>query len=118
MVSTADVRPIGEVVDELRKLLARRLPGNRTTMAAWTAVNEAARIFEHARFCLAEEEKYPKERHPVLSNRVWEYHGHAYAATTIIRRVADEMGVANLGRKGVRDATLGADLGNQPEEAS
>lgn len=108
--ATMVVREPEEIIEELRKMIVSKLPGNRERKAVWTTVNEAWRIISFAKIVLDEEKEKgrPSSDHPALSNRTWEYHGQVYAATCIIRRVADEMGVSNFKtREKVEDVQVG-----------
>jgi hypothetical protein len=90
--STADVRPIEEVVKDCRAALMKKLPAtNRQTLAAWTAVNECARIISFADLVLTEEEDQPGS-----FDRRWVHIGEKQAASAIARRIADELKVPNM----------------------
>lgn len=88
MVSTADVRPVEDVIDELRKLLVKKLPGSQAIHAAWGTVNRAAELIKMAKAIINEDEPTPTRRH--------EQYGQIYAATTIVREVADAFRVSNF----------------------
>lgn len=93
---TMVVREVGEVVEELSKMIMAKLPGSPAMKAVWTTVCEASRMIKHAEFCLAEDEKEEPGQPGMLSQSFWKHHGEIYACSTIIRRVADEMGVSNF----------------------
>ena len=90
---TMVVREIEEVIAELSKVIIPKLPGGPPLAATWTTVCEGARIIHFAKAVLAEKDEDPGKG---LSVRAFEYHGQIHAVTTILRRVADEMGVSNF----------------------
>lgn len=86
MVSTADVRDIGEVVDDLRKLVVRKLPGtNKMTNAVWACLNEAAEMISFSKGVLTEDN--------LSDYRRWMAHGEIQACSRIIRDMAEQLGV-------------------------
>jgi hypothetical protein len=93
-VSTADVRPIPEVIDECRAFFVRLLPGSRMLRTSWSAFCEAAESWRSAEQEVAEME----DGEP--GYRRWMAHGEMYTAAKVIRRIADGVGVSNF-RKGV-----------------
>lgn len=94
--STADVRPIEDVVKDCQAVLVKKLPGNRQTMAAWTSINECARIISFAGLVLAEEEEKDRREGEPWGYRTWLHIGEKQAATAIARRIADELKVPNM----------------------
>lgn len=99
MVSTADVREIEEVIEELRQLLVKKLPGSQSVRAAWATVNECGRMVEFGKQKLERMAENPGEDELTKATRrhfLFMAHGEIYAATTIARKVADEFKVSNF----------------------
>lgn len=96
-LSTADVRPIGDVIHDLRRLLVSQLAGAKTppaVMAAWSTVNQCAELVRAA-------DDFDDESPADMRYRAVKA-GEHYAAATILRKVADAFGVSNF-----RDGSVG-----------
>lgn len=78
---TAHVRPIADVIAELRPKLMAKLPGSPAVAASWSVLNECAGTIEMALSMLADDDL------PVHSR--WIAHGEMRVASTVIRKVAD-----------------------------
>jgi hypothetical protein len=105
---TMAVKDVEELLEELTALILPKLPGNRERKAVWATVAEAKRLISHAKFCLKEDELERlarAERPAMLANSTWKAHGEIYAASIIVRRVADEMGVSNFKLREVAGGT-------------
>lgn len=89
---TMVVRDIEDVTEELTKLMISKLPGNQMVKAAWGSLCEARRIYEFAKGVLDEDDMEIYRR--------FQYHGEAYAASQIIRQIADGLGVSNFKKRG------------------
>lgn len=99
MVSTADVRPVGDVLKDLRNIMVRKLPGGPDVCAAWSALCEAGELFSDAVASLAEINAMGKIDE-LDERRRSRHYGQKYAAAVIIRKIADAYGVSNF-RDGV-----------------
>ena len=93
-VSTNDVRPIADVIAELRRLFIAKLPTRDPgTMACWSVLNECAELIEIARD--AREEQYDRTdvgMQRYLAGKAGEH----YVAAMNVRRIADAYGVPNF----------------------
>lgn len=92
MISTADVKPIEDVVAECRVWFLAKLPGNRDRAALWSAFGEAYRVFAEGRAMVEEfggDDRYERYRR-------FQAHGEVYAATKVIRAIAEGIGVSNF----------------------
>ena len=86
--STADVRPIEDVILDLQKLLIGKLPTtNKMTLAAWGTFVEAANIHRFALLVIEDREN------PRFPDKEF---GEKYAADRILRKLADNLGVPNM----------------------
>ena len=90
--STADVRPIDEVIEECRKIFIAKLPGNKFVAAAWAAFCEAHREYEFSKGIVEED---PLAR-SFSDTYLWLHHGKYQAYAGIIRKIADGLGVDNM----------------------
>lgn len=86
---TMRVKEIPELVEELNKVIMPKLPGGRERGTVWGVLCEAARIYSFADGVITEEEAKS-------DSFVWKAHGEHYAAATVIRKIADGMGVDNF----------------------
>lgn len=96
MVSTADVRPIGEVIEELARILARDLSlANPPVLAVWETLGQCQQ------FLLDDHEQRAQSTDPAdRLYRMKRATEHA-VASGIIRRVANAYGVSTF-RAGVK----------------
>lgn len=96
-VSTADVRPIEEVVKDLRKLLVAKLPTqDPDRFVAWSILGECQ---QHL---LNDHERRDTSTDPASRSFRMKRAGEHYVAASIIRKIADAYGVSNF-RKGSPD---------------
>lgn len=86
--STADVRPMDDVIQDCRKLLIGKLPGNRMVAATWGAFCEASEIYRFAQGVIDE--------NPWQDHFRWTHMGQHYAAARMIRKIADALGVPTM----------------------
>ena len=90
-VSTADVRPIEDVIEDLRDLLVKGLP--RKTLASWGTLGECESIIAEADWFFRDREEGDQQPSELST---WIAHGKKYAAMRIIRKLADNHGVPNI----------------------
>jgi hypothetical protein len=81
--STAHVRPIADVIAELRPKLMTKLPGSPALAASWSVLNECAETIE-SNATVAE---ITGEQLPDYSR--WIAAGETRLASTVIRKMAD-----------------------------
>lgn len=88
LCSTACVRPIGDVITDLRAKVQSKLPGSPAVAATWSAVNECASRIKEANEALAEDD--------LSDSRRWMSTAEVSLASSILRRVADSMKVPTM----------------------
>lgn len=96
-VSTADVRPVTEMIPELRGLMLAKLPGDSDVRAAWAALCEAVNLYDDALSMLLD---IAPDAKGLDRMRRFQYEGQRYAAAKVIRSMADAYGVSSF-REGV-----------------
>lgn len=88
---TMMVRDIGEVFEDCRAVVFKKMPGtNRMVHATWAALVEAHNMYNFAHGVITEDGKDLSDRY------VWIRHGEHYAAAMVIRKIADALGVSNF----------------------
>lgn len=87
--STACVRPIADVIAELRPKIQAKLPGSPAIAASWSVLHECAEAIEMGTLILAEDDLPDHTR--------WSTHGEVRLASTVIRRMADAFKVPVMG---------------------
>lgn len=85
-------RPIEDVVEDCQKIFISKLPGNKMVAAGWAAFCCAWREYEFSKGVVETEE---------IANRhsdtyVWLHHGKYQANASVIRAIADGLGVENV----------------------
>lgn len=81
-------RPIEDVIEDCQKIFISKLPGNRMVAAGWAAFCQAHELYVHA------QQVIDGANH---SDRfLWQHLGQHYAAATVIRKIADGLGVDNV----------------------
>lgn len=90
LCTTAHVRPIGDVITDLRAKIVGKLPGSPAMQAAWAALNECIEAIELGTAALAELDLPDYSR--------WSTHGEIRLASTTIRKMADAFKVPVMGR--------------------
>lgn len=90
--TVADVRPILDVIKDVRAALVRELPGDAMVMGCWTTINECARIIDEADAFLEGKELGASDS---LNWAIFKAHGENHAAHRLVRRLADALGVPN-----------------------
>lgn len=88
--TAADVRPIADVIADCRKVIVRRLPGNRMVQATWSALNRAAEAVDMARSALDS----PHEEGDRLYRATCA--GEHYVGAMVVRGIADALDVPNF----------------------
>lgn len=81
-------RPIEDVVEDCQKIFISKLPGNKMVAAGWAAFCEAWREYEFAQNVIDGEKS--------SEIYLWLNHGRHQMAASIIRRIADGLGVENV----------------------
>lgn len=100
--STADVRPIGDVVADLNKVIVGKLGHKKQdpyVLATWSAVCESAREYKFAEGEI-EELKVLCGQDALTDTRLWLAHGRHQMCSRIIRAIADDLGVPNMKEEG------------------
>lgn len=90
---TMVVKEIPELVDELNKLIMAKLPGGRERQTVWGVLCEASGIYS---FAMGMIKDHDSGEDVLASWTVMKSHGEIYAASMIIRKIADGMGVSNF----------------------
>lgn len=90
--STADVRPIEDVIEDCKKIFIAKLPGNKFVHAGWAAFCEAWREYEFSKGIVLKDELAKSHSDSYL----WLHHGKYQAYAGILRKIADGLGVDNM----------------------
>lgn len=86
--SVADVRPIADVIADCQKVFISRLPGNKFVHAGWAAFCEAWEEYDFADKIIQQE--------TASDTFLWIQHGRHQMAASVIRKIADGLGVPNM----------------------
>jgi hypothetical protein len=113
--TTMVVKDIGELVDELNKLIMPKLPGGRERQTVWGVLCEASEIYSFAMGMLKD---HDSGEDVLASWTVMKSHGEIYAASKVIRKIADGMGVSNFKLREVpnAEAAVGAQGDGQVQQ--
>lgn len=85
------VRPLDDVIRDCNTIMIPKLPGDRMIAATWAALCEGSRLWKEARATFDD----PDMQGPGTLFHRHNQAGQSYAAATIVRKIADALGVPN-----------------------